>query len=237
MLKKIIPLFLTAVLAAVSFSGCSADYSQLEGYNEIMNARKLYSQLFSAHLTVTDTEKAMLTQELYFMYDQNDRLEYSYFGTDGKTEYYEYHNGYEYNYFDNESREWKTLTEGEENYRGYSKTAKMSMCDEGMIFIKPESVTEASKTKDSENTVIRMTYDASALNSSMSSQLGLVGSLKSFEVIYTLDKDGYCTSMEQKGTAEQDGVTSSVDYILEIDRMNDVVEIVKPNVGDKETNE
>ena len=61
-----------------------------------------------------------------------------------------------------------------------------------------------------------MQYDVSKLNSSMSSQLGLVGDLDSFSVVYYLDKDGYCTSMEQTGTATKDGVRSKVDYLMEI---------------------
>ncbi len=106
----------------------------------------------------------------------------------------------------------------------------MSMTDAGMIFIKPESIISSSVTQDGENKIIKTQYDAAALNSSMSSQLGLVGSLKSFEVIYTLDKDGYCVTMEQIGTAEQDGKESKVDYLLKIDKMNDVAEITRPDI-------
>ena len=226
MLKKTVPFIIAAALAA-SLTACSADYSGIEGYSEIENARKLYSELFSAHLTITDCEKDILTQELTFMYDTQDRLVYSYYGTDGSTQYFEYHNGFEYSYTD--GGEWKTVTEGGENYHSYSKSAKMSMTDAGMIFIKPESITSSAVTQDGENKVIKTQYDAAALNSSMSSQLGLVGSLKSFEVIYTLDKDGYCVTMEQIGVAEQDGKESKVDYLLKIDKMNDVAEIVKPD--------
>ena len=227
MLKKTVPFIIAAALA-VSLTACSADYSGVEGYNEIENARKLYSGLFSAHLTITDCENNMLTQELTFMYDTQDRLMYSYYGTDGSTQYFEYHNGFEYSYTDGD--EWKTVTEGGENYHSYSKSAKMSMTDAGMIFIKPESIISSSVTQDGENKIIKTQYDAAALNSSMSSQLGLVGSLKSFEVIYTLDKDGYCVTMEQIGTAEQDGKESKVDYLLKIDKMNDVAEITRPDI-------
>lgn len=229
MLKKTVPFIIAAALAAVTFTACSADYSGISGYSEIENARKLYSGLYSAHLTITDCEKDMLTQELTFMYDEQDRLMYSYYGTDGTAQYFEYHNGDEYSYTG--GGEWKTLTEGDENYRKYTKSAKMSMTDAGMIFIKPESITSSSVEQDGESKVIRTEYDAAALNSSMSSQLGLVGSLKSFEVIYTLDKDGYCIAMEQIGTAEQDGKESKVDYLLKIDKMNDIADIVKPDTG------
>lgn len=229
MLRKIISVLITAA-AAISLCGCSADYSSLEGYNEIENARKLYSELYSAHLTVTDAENDMLTQELTFMYDSANVMQYSYFGTDGSKTYYEYHNGTEYSYSD--GGEWTVLKEGDENYRSYSRAAKMSMCDEGMIFIKPESVTASKKIKDGDNTVITMQYDAEQLNSSMSSQLGLVGSLKSFEVIYTLDSNGYCIKMEQIGTAQQDMTESKVDYIMQIDKMNDIGVIEKPEKAD-----
>ncbi len=211
----------------LALTGCKADYSHITGYNEIENARKLYSGLFSAHLTVTDMSTGTLTQELYYYYDEQDRLCYSYYGTDGKQEYYEYHNGSEYSYStDNES--WTTLIAGDQNYRVYSKTQKMSMCDEGMIFIKPESVTSSKSEKSGDNTVITMQYDVSQLNSSMADQLGMVGQLTGFEVIYTLDKEGYCTKLIQRGKSDNNGEEMTVDYVLEIDRMNDVAQIENP---------
>ena len=72
--------------------------------------------------------------------------------------------------------------------------------------------------------------DVSKLNSSMASQLGLVGDLDSFSVVYTIDKDGYCTSMEQTGTATKDGVQSKVDYLMTVSHMNDIASVSKPQV-------
>ncbi len=90
---------------------------------------------------------------------------------------------------------------GDKDYVCYTRTNKMSMTAEGMIFIKPESVTNSEVKNTADAKVITMQYDVSKLNSSMASQLGLVGDLDSFSVVYTIDKDGYCTSMEQTGTA------------------------------------
>ena len=108
----------------------------------------------------------------------------------------------------------------------------MSMTDEGMIFVKPESVTSSKITETADGKTIETEYDAAALNSSMASQLGLVGELESFRVIYTLDSDGYCTSMEQIGTAVKDGKQSKVDYLMTIEHMNDVASIEQPEVKD-----
>ncbi len=224
MKKKFTALFFS-LLAAVLFTACKADYSHIEGYDDIVKARELYSELFSAHLTVTDKQTDTLTQELTFIYNSQN-LSYSYFGTDGKTEYNEYYNDTQYSY--TSDGKWLTIKSGEENYPVYSKSSRMSMTDEGMIFLKGESVTEATVTNTDGGKTVKFVYDAAALNASMANQLGLVGELKSFEVIYTLDKDGYCTSMEQIGVAEKDDAESKVDYLLEIDLMNDVGEIEKP---------
>ena len=228
MLKKLTAIVLAAV---IMLSGCSANYSHIEGYDDIVNARKLYASLNSAELTVTDAAKGVLTQHLKFAYDIQERLSYSYFGTDGNISLYEYHNGYEYCYF--EDNEWKTLTDGDENYHFYTKMAKMSMVDEGMIFLKAESITESKVTSTESGKIIEMTYDHKALNSSMKNQLGLVGELLSFKVIYTLNSEGYLTKMEQIGKASQDeklSIVTDINYVLEISNMNDIGQIEKPEV-------
>ena len=136
---KIAAAFITALTAVASITACSADYSHIDGYSDIENARKLYSSLYSAEITVTDKQTGTVTQELTFCYDKSDTLSYSYFGTDGKTKYYEYHNGSEYNYYSD--GEWHTLVSGDKDYVCYTRTNKMSMTAEGMIFITPESET------------------------------------------------------------------------------------------------
>lgn len=231
---KIIAAVIAAITAVASATACSADYSHIDGYSDVENARKLYASLYSAELTVTDKGTGMVTQELTFCYDQNDTLSYSYFGTDGNTKYYEYHNGSEYNYYSD--GEWHTLVSGDQNYVCYNRTNKMSMTDEGMIFIKPDSVTSSEVKEAADGKTITMQYDVSKLNSSMSSQLGLVGDLDSFSVVYNLDKDGYCTSMEQIGTATKDGVQGKVDYLMTITHMNDIASVEKPEVPDSADN-
>lgn len=235
--RKITAAVLAAALSLTSvtaLTGCSADYSGIDGYSDIENARKLYSSLYSAELVVTDKQTDSVTQKLTFCYDQNDTLSYSYYGTDGKTEYYEYHNGSEYNYYSD--GEWHTLVSGDNDYVCYTRTNKMSMTDEGMIFIKPDSVTDSKVTENPDGKTITMQYDVSKLNSSMSSQLGLVGDLDSFSVEYTLDKDGYCISMEQIGTATKDGVQSKVDYLMTVTHMNDIAAVEKPDVTNASDN-
>ena len=230
MIKRILSVALAAVIM-ITCTACQKSYSHIEGYDEVVNARKLYASLNSAELTISDAEKGEVTQKLSFMYDSDDRLSYSYFGTDGETRHYEYHNGYEYCYFD--KTEWKALTDGDENYHFYTRIAKMSMVDEGMIFLKGESITASEVKNTDSGKIIEMTYDHKALNSSMKNQLGLVGNLISFKVTYTLDKEGYLTKMEQTGKASQDdkqSIVTNINYVLEITNMNDIAKIEKPEV-------
>lgn len=226
--RKIIAAVIAAMTAVTSITACSADYSHINGYSDVENARKLYASLYSAELTVTDKGTGTVTQELTFCYDQNDTLSYSYFGTDGNTKYYEYHNGSEYNYYSD--GEWHTLVSGDQNYVSYNRTNKMSMTDEGMIFIKPDCVTGSEVKETADGKTVTMQYDVSKLNDSMSAQLGLVGDLDSFSVVYNLDRDGYCTSMEQIGYATKDGTQGKVDYLMTITHMNDVAAVEKPEV-------
>ena len=230
MIKKLLASAL-ALIVLIVCTACQQSYSHIEGYDDVVNARKLYASLNSAQLTITDAEKGEVTQKLSFLYDIQDILSYSYFGTDGEITLYEHHNGYEYSYFD--KTEWKTLVEGDENYHFYTRIAKMSMVDEGMIFLKGESITDSKVTNTDKGKVIEFTYDHNALNSSMKNQLGLVGNLVSFKVIYTLDSEGYLTKMEQIGKASQDdtqSIVTNINYVLEIKNMNDVSEIEKPEV-------
>lgn len=63
---KIAAAFITALTAVASITACSADYSHIDGYSDIENARKLYSSLYSAEITVTDKQTGTVTQELTF---------------------------------------------------------------------------------------------------------------------------------------------------------------------------
>ena len=106
----------------------------------------------------------------------------------------------------------------------------MSMTAEGMIFIKPESVTsyrskEYGRRKDNHYAV--RCFKAQQLNGFSARSCRR---LDSFSVVYTIDKDGYCTSMEQTGTATKDGVQSKVDYLMTVSHMNDIASVSKPQV-------
>ena len=64
---KIAAVFITALTAVASITACSADYSHIDGYSDIENARKLYSSLYSAEITVTDKQTGTVTQELTYI--------------------------------------------------------------------------------------------------------------------------------------------------------------------------
>lgn len=66
---KIIAVIISALTAVTAVTACSADYSHIEGYSDIENARKLYASLYSAELTVTDKGTGAVTQELTFCYE------------------------------------------------------------------------------------------------------------------------------------------------------------------------
>lgn len=216
-------------------SGCSPDYSSIEGYNAVSSARTAYSELYSAHLTVTDLDSGIMQQELSFRYDEADRLIYSYYGTDGDTVYREYHDGYSYSYTDADGN-WVTIKEGEDGYRGYNRIAKMSMTDAGMIFLKPESITQSTAEQDGSDLVITAVYRVEDLGELIKNQLGESGTLTEFKVIYTINTAGQCTKVEQIGKMDSGGEVKNIDYLLKIDSMNDVGKVDDPRTESDTSN-
>lgn len=220
-MKKLVSVVLSLMLI-LAISGC-ADYSNIVGHDIIMEARYLYSNLNSGHLVVKDDDTGLITQEFTFTYDSNGILMYSYFGTDGETKYYEYHNGSEYMYTEN--GEWKTLTNQSENFVRYSKEQRNNLTSDITLMFIPKNITNSKEEVKQDERIYTYTYDASSLSTQ---QLGETGTLKEYSTTFTIDKNGYCTKLQQNGTIDKDGKIGKVNYTMIIDKMNDVAEVTKP---------
>ena len=217
------------ILLAVNFIFCGCvnnSYSNIEGYSDVNNAKRLFSELNSGHFYMQDNTTGQKTEEFTFMYNQNGNLVYSHTATDGDDIYYEYCNGAELSYKHKNDKDWSLLTYGDENFTIYTRENKHPYTDGGVISVNAYAITSSVVETNSEGKKVTFTYDPSALASSLAS----LGDLKSFESSLWLNNDGYCYRLDQKAVfknAENDGESVS-DYSLFIDNMNGVEEVSKP---------
>ncbi len=218
---------LSAILLIAScfiFSGCmNANYSNIEGYSDVNNAKKLYAELNSGHFYMQDNASGQKTEEFAFMYNSNGNLAYSHTATDGDDIYYEYCNGAELSYKHKKDAEWTLLTYGDDDFQVYTKDKKHPYTDGGVISVNAYAIVSGSVEENDDGKKITFIYNPNALADSLSQ----LGELKSFESTFWLNSEGYCYRMDQKAVFENNGEQIS-DYSLFIDNMNSVTEIDKP---------
>lgn len=206
------------------FSGCmNANYSNIEGYSDVNNAKKLYADLNSGHFYMQDNATGQKTEEFTFMYNSNGNLAYSHTATDGDDIFYEYCNGAELSYKHKNDEEWTMITYGDDDFQVYTKDKKHPYTDGGVISVNAYAITDSLVEKNDEGQKITFTYDPKALADSLSQ----LGELKSFESTLWLNNEGYCYRLDQKAVFEKNGEQIS-DYSLFIDNMNSITEITKP---------
>ena len=216
-----------ALFILLAAAGCSfgdAAYYNIEGYLEAANAKTLYAQLNSGHIRVVDNSNGDVTEEFTFLYRSDGNLMYSYRGSDGDEIYYEFHNGSEINYRSGGDTEWSYMEPSDEQYFVYTKTNQHPYTAEGMISVNAYAITESEVESGDGGMRVTFRYDASQLAASLAE----VGALDSFESTLWLNEEGYCYRLDQK--AVFDGGTSVSDYSMYIDSMNELTELVRPEI-------
>lgn len=221
--KKLLSAILTFFVCSV-FAGCmNADYSNIDGYSDVSNAKKLYSELNSAHFYMQDNTTGQITGEFTFMYNSGGNLLYSHTATDGKDVYYEYCNGAELSSKHKSDENWTLLTYGDEGFQAYTREKKHPYTEEGVISVNAYAIEDSLVEETEGGKKIFFNYNPKALADSLSE----LGELKSFESTIWLNGEGYCFRLDQKAVFENNGEQVS-DYSLFIDNMNAVTEITKP---------
>lgn len=226
-MKKIVKKLSILLAACFTFCGCmNNSYSNIEGYPDVSNAKKLFSELDSGHFYMQDNTTGQKTEEFTFMYSQNGNLIYSHTATDGDDVYYEYCNGAELSYKHKNDKEWSLLTYGDDEFIIYTRKNKHPYTDGGVISVNAYAITNSAVEENSDGKKVTFFYAPAALADSLLS----LGDLKSFESSLWLNHDGYCYRLDQKAVFKNaDGDGESIrDYSLFIDNMNSVGEISKP---------
>lgn len=231
MTKKTLKAISLSVLtvSVLTLSACLPDnaaYKNIEGYSDVMAAKKLYADLNSGHFYMQDNETGEVTEEFTFRYRDDGNLTYVSMGTEGEKVYYEFHNGSEINYKYNDEHQWSFIQRGDENYRVYDRKNRHPYTNEGVISMNAYAVTGSRVEEQDEGKKITFYYDAAQFAESLSE----LGELQSFESSIWLDNGGYCYRLDQKGVFEKDGKETVSDFSMLIDSMNEVGEIKRPEV-------
>lgn len=228
----IINKLLKSTAAAISvclLGGCtfgSASYKDIQGYAEVTRAKKLYAELDSGHMYMQDNSSGEITEEFTFKYRDDGFLTYVYMGTDGEQVRYEFHNGSEINYKNRGDTEWSFLQQGSEDYYVYDKKNKHPYTNEGVISMNAYAVKNSTVEDINGGKKISLEYDETQFAESLAG----LGELQSFDSVIWLNDEGYCYRLDQKGVFLNDGEKSVSDYSMFIDSMNEVKELIRPEV-------
>lgn len=230
-IKKIFSAFapILVLMAVTMLGACSFgenSYKDIEGYDDVQRAKKLYTELDSGHFYMQDNSTGKVTEEFTFRYREDGNLTYIYMGTERETIYYEFHNGSEINYKTNSDAEWSFTEQGNEKYFVYDRENRHPYTNEGVISMNAYAVTDSKVEKSADGKKITFYYNAELL----ADQLAELGEIQSFESSVWLDGDGYCYRLDQKGVFEKDGAEEVSDFSMFIDSMNELGELKRPDV-------
>ncbi|MCM1054639.1 MAG: hypothetical protein NC394_03865 [Bacteroides sp.] len=224
-------LFYVLTAAPLFLAACSpeaAAYKSIDGYAEVMEAKKLYTALDSGHFYMRDNESGEITEEFTFKYREDGNLTYLFIGTEGDKAYCEFHNGSEINFKYNGDGEWSFIGQGDESYRYYDRKKRHPYTEEGVISMNAYAVTGSSVEETENGKKITFYYNAAQFAEALSE----LGDIKSFESSIWLDQEGYCCRLDQKGVFEKDGKEIVSDFSMIIDSMNEVGELKRPEIYD-----
>lgn len=226
-MKKRVSFCLFIIITVCFMTSCGG--AQFDGADELKRAKKLFEEMNSARITVSDNIGGTMSQSFAFSYDAADTLIYAYSADSGDGDmYYEYHNGSEIVKTTDSAGEWTAVAEGSENYYSYSRSVRSSYTSASLLAFFDSCVSQSSVTEnESGGKTIRLSYDLDALNA-----LGLlsaeVGTLEAFEEEISLDADGSCVRLTQSGASVSDGASSDYSYTIIIEEINAAEKTVRP---------
>lgn len=212
-ISKIKKLFAAGCAACVCLlSGCSSD--DVEGGELIKEARKAYTSLNSAVVTMTNEQTGEVEQTFTFKYDEKDVLMFSYYGKSDSTEYAQYNNGAESFTYDN--GKYSHCTRGEDDFVQYTRAVTHPQADEGLLIYDPDCISDASVTEEDGITHIKHVYDVEKIAAQAES-----GEVTGFEADYYFDGSELQYFVETT-TANDGGKETVHSYRVDITQKNAV---------------
>ena len=225
-MKKLILVLVCAVL----LTGCAQKMPQ--DYDRIKEAKKLYEELDSARIVMTDLNSGAEVLEFSFYLNKDDEMVFSYRGFDGGGEERAYSDGAQFFYKTADEEGWHIIGSDDESYlyNRYNKTYRYPYARGSIFFLDGTSVSSASTTEKSDGSFsITYVYDSEGLNNYAAGRLENVSEFSSLTAVYELNPEGYITSFTQTGTvSDENGVASDINMRLDVFDMNGVYEIPYP---------
>lgn len=200
-------------------------------YKEIKNAKSLYEQLDSAHITMTDLNSGEELMDFSFYINNDDEMIFSYRGTEDEGESQAYSDGAQFFYKNADETGWRTITSDDESYlyNLYTRKYRYPYARGSIFFLDGTSVANTISVESGGILTVTYVYDPEKLNSYAAERLDNVSEFISLTAVYELDEEGRLLSFTERGTVkDEQGVQSEVNMRITVDHMNEVYEIAYP---------
>lgn len=215
MRSRIIGAVLAAIVGIMCLAGCSLSGDKAGG-ERIKAARKAYTELDSARVTMTNTATGEVEQEFVFKYDEKDTLIFSYYGKSENSEYAQFNNGAEQFTYNN--GEYSYCTKGDKDFVRYTRAVTHPQAGEGLLIYSPGNITEASETENEDGTVtVKHEYDPAKIGAQVEN-----GEVTGFRAEYLFDKDGGLLYFTETTDARENGADKQYSYRVDITDKNSV---------------
>ena len=209
--------FAAFLSAAILFGGCSADNSDVVGYDAVMAVRKNAASADSGHYSVINNSTGISEQEFTYFYDGNNKLHYLCTGVSDGGEYREYYTGTDL--FTEQNGTLKS-----DNTVVYNRKSTHPFADGQLFFMLPECISESRCDETDGGTVYTYDYDTEKLADKFDSLNGLTA----FSTEYRFDADGNFADFVQNSTVTDNGETAENSYTVTFDRVNEITDIPDP---------
>lgn len=194
--------------------GCSA--AEVEGQQQILDAREKFAQLRSGELDVVNDQTGETEQTFIFRYDEVGVLSYSLCGVSEDGEYFTFSNGYET--YEIENGEYSYCRKGDPQFQMFTYDVRHPMTYEEFIFFDRSAADKSSVSEENGETVCRVEYDPALIAGD-----GLPREVTEFSVTYRL-KDGILTAVTEQGKSG----SQEYSYTIYVRRADNVEKVEMP---------
>lgn len=215
-MKKIIPIFITALLC-LTLDGCSLrkEYD-LCGKERVESLREEAKTWQSGRYLLTNLDTDVMDQAFSFMYNPDGSQTYLYEKVSGDSYYAEYSDGKVLYTLDNGTA--LMIKEGAENYVSYSGENPHPYSTGNLLFYENLFVSSSEEAADGDNTIYRYYYNVEKINETLGTKL------TEFVTEYAFDGDGNFLYFTQRNS---DGEKSYA-YRIDVTDINSLTEIENP---------
>lgn len=209
--------FAALISAAILFGGCSADNSNVAGYDAVMSVRKNAASADSGHYSVINNSTGISEQEFTYFYDKKNKLHYLCTGVSDGSEYREYYTGTDL--YTEQNGALKS-----DNTVVYNRKSTHPFADGQLFFMLPECISDSRCDEADGETVYTYDYDTEKLADKFESLNGLTA----ISAEYRFDSDGNFADFVQNSTVTDNGKTTENSYTVTFDRVNEITDIPDP---------